>query len=404
MKKALFSLLALFMPLLLLAQTADGIIKGQVIDSKSKEPLEFVTVALLPKGSSTPINGCSTDEKGNFTISQVKAGDYVVKISFVGYLDDTRSIQMTKGASNNMGTIRLKPDNKLLKEVVVTEQRSQMKFDIDKRVFTIDQNIAATGGSATDVLEDIPSVEVSNEGTVSLRGSESVTVWINGKASGLTADNQGDILQQMPAGSIEKIEVITNPSAKHSPEGTAGIINIVLKRDRKAGYYGSLQAGGDSQGGYNAGGNVNYSSGKLDAYVGLNYRNMNHDGEGDSCTEYFTRDAFQRQHTENSREPQNLFARAGLTWRFTQKDELYTNLMAMRTKGEFGTSVHTQGGKLSTMEISETRLRTTDQTNKPSMLNFEGGYRHTFKDGHFIDLSASSISTSMSSARLHRPS
>lgn len=389
MKKALFFLLTLFMPLLLLAQTSEGIIKGQVIDSKSKEPLEFVTVALLPKGSSTPINGCSTDEKGNFTISQVKAGDYVVKISFVGYLDDTRSIQMVKGGRNNMGTIRLKPDNKLLKEVVVTEQRSQMKFDIDKRVFTIDQNIAATGGSATDVLEDIPSVEVSNEGTVSLRGSESVTVWINGKASGLTADNQGDILQQMPAGSIEKIEVITNPSAKHSPEGTAGIINIVLKRDRKAGYYGSVQAGGDSQGGYNAGGNVNYSSGKLDAYVGLNYRNMNHDGEGDSFTEYFTRDAFQKQHTENSREPQNLFARAGLTWRFTQKDELYTNLMAMRTKGDFGTSVQTQGGKLSTMEISETRLRTTEQTNKPSMLNFEGGYRHTFKDGHFIDLSAS---------------
>ncbi len=404
MKKALFSLLALFMPLLLLAQTADGIIKGQVIDSKSKEPLEFVTVALLPKGSSTPINGCSTDEKGNFTISQVKAGDYVVKISFVGYLDDTRSIQMTKGARNNMGTIRLKPDNKLLKEVVVTEQRSQMKFDIDKRVFTIDQNIAATGGSATDVLEDIPSVEVSNEGTVSLRGSESVTVWINGKASGLTADNQGDILQQMPAGSIEKIEVITNPSAKHSPEGTAGIINIVLKRDRKAGYYGSLQAGGDSQGGYNAGGNVNYSSGKLDAYVGLNYRNMNHDGEGDSFTEYFTRDAFQRQHTENSREPQNLFARAGLTWRFTEKDELYTNLMAMRTKGEFGTSVHTQGGKLSTMEISETRLRTTDQTNKPSMLNFEGGYRHTFKDGHFIDLSASHNIWNMKREAVYRQS
>ncbi len=389
MKKALLFLLTLLMPLLLPAQTADGTIKGQLIDSKSKEPLEFVTVALLPKGSSTPINGCSTDEKGNFTIAQVKAGDYIVKISFVGYLDDERSIQMPKGGRINIGTIRLKPDNKLLKEVVVTEQRSQMKFDIDKRVFTIDQNIAATGGSATDVLEDIPSVEVSNEGTVSLRGSESVTVWINGKASGLTADNQGDILQQMPAGSIEKIEVITNPSAKHSPEGTAGIINIVLKRDRKAGYYGSVQAGGDSQGGYNAGGNVNYSSGKLDAYVGLNYRNMNHDGEGDSFTEYFARDAFQKQHTENSREPQNLFARAGLTWRFTEKDELYTNLMAMRTKGEFGTSVHTQGGKLSTMEISETRLRTTDQTNKPSMLNFEGGYRHTFKDGHFIDLSAS---------------
>ena len=388
MRKAAMCLLALLIPFTIFAQTANGIIKGKLIDSKSKEALEFVTVALIPKGSSTPTNGCSTDESGSFTITQIKAGEYTIRISFVGYLDDTRTVQIAKGASLDLGTIRLKADNKLLKEVVITEQRSQMKFDIDKRVFTIDQNIAATGGSATDVLEDIPSVEVSNEGTISLRGSESVTVWINGKASGLTSDNQGDILQQMPAGSIEKIEVITNPSAKHSPEGTAGIINIVLKRDRKAGYYGSVQAGGDSQGGYNAGGNVNYSSGKLDAYVGLNYRNMNHDGEGDSFTEYFARDMFQKQHSENSREPQNLFARAGLTWRFTEKDELYTNLMAMKTKGEFGTDVKTLSGKLSTMEVNETRIRTTDQTNKPSMLNFEGGYRHTFKDGHFIDLSS----------------
>ena len=229
MRKAAMCLLALLIPFTIFAQTANGIIKGKLIDSKSKEALEFVTVALIPKGSSTPTNGCSTDESGSFTITQIKAGEYTIRISFVGYLDDTRTVQIAKGASVNLGTIRLKADNKLLKEVVITEQRSQMKFDIDKRVFTIDQNIAATGGSATDVLEDIPSVEVSNEGTISLRGSESVTVWINGKASGLTSDNQGDILQQMPAGSIEKIEVITNPSAKHSPEGTAGIINIVLK-------------------------------------------------------------------------------------------------------------------------------------------------------------------------------
>lgn len=387
MRKSLLSLFIMFLPIAIMAQTANGIIRGKLIDAKSKEALEFVTVALIPKGSTTPVNGCSTGEDGTFTITQIKAGEYTAKISFVGYLDDTHNIKMTNGGRIDLGTIRLKPDNKLLKEVVVTEQRSQMTFDIDKRVFTIDQNIAATGGSASDVLSDIPSVEVDNEGAVSLRGSESVTVWINGKASGLTSDNQGDILQQMPAGSIEKIEVITNPSAKHSPEGTAGIINIILKRDRKAGYYGSVQAGGDSEGGYNAGGNINYSSGALDAYAGINYRNMKNEGDGESFTKYFTRDSYQRQQTENSREPQNIFVRAGLTWRFTEKDEIYTNFMGMKTRGEFGTNVITNSGPLSTMDIIETRTRTTDQVNKPSMLNFEGGYRHTFKDGHFIDLS-----------------
>lgn len=386
MQKVLFTLLTLLLSVTISAQTA-GVIQGKVIDSKTKLKLDFVTVALVPAGSNAPINGCNTDEEGRFTLTGVKKGDYILKFSFVGYLDDSRKVSISGNSKTDIGTIALKPDNKLLKEIVVTEQRSQMTFDIDKRVFTIDQNIAATGGSASDVLTDIPSVEVDNEGTVSLRGSESVTVWINGKAAGLTSDNQGDILQQMPAGSIEKIEVITNPSAKHSPEGTAGIINIILKRDRKAGYYGSVQAGGDSDGGYNAGGNINYSSGKLDAYAGINYRNMNRDGDGNSFTQYYNSDRFQRQTTENSRNPKNLFARAGLTWRFTKKDELYTNLMAMTTKGKFDTDVTTHAGILSTMVVTEERIRTTQQTNRPSMLNFEGGYRHTFSEGHFLDLS-----------------
>lgn len=386
MQKALITLFTILLSVTMHSQTT-GTVLGKVIDSKTKLQLDFVTVALIPTGSTTPINGCNTDEDGNFILTGIKKGDYILKFSFVGYLDDSRKVSVLSNGKTDIGIISLKPDNKLLKEIVVTEQRSQMTFDIDKRVFTIDQNIAVTGGSASDVLTDIPSVEVDNEGTVSLRGSESVTVWINGKAAGLTSDNQGDILQQMPAGSIEKIEVITNPSAKHSPEGTAGIINIILKRDRKAGYYGSVQAGGDSQGGYNTGGNINYSSGKLDAYAGINYRNMNHDGDGNSFTRYYNTDRFQRQFTENSRKPKNLFARAGLTWRLTEKDELYTNLMAMITKGKFDTDVTTHAGRLSTMTVTEERIRTTRQTNRPSMLNFEGGYRHTFHEGHFLDIS-----------------
>ena len=392
MQKRTVALLALFMPLFILAQTANGIIAGKVIDSKTKEAVEFVTVALIPQNSTAPTNGCSTAEDGTFEITQIKPGTYTLKVSFVGYHDDIQKVTVAKGQRVDMGTLRLKPDNKLLKEVVVTEQRSQMSFEIDRRVFTIDQNIAATGGSASEVLEDIPSVEVDNEGKVSLRGSESVTVWINGKPQGLTSDNQGDILQQMPAGSIEKIEVITNPSAKHSPEGTAGIINIVLKRDRKAGYYGSAQAGADSQGGYNAGGNINYSSGKFDAYAGLNYRHMKHEGEGESFTRYFSQNRYQRQYNTSSREPDNFFARAGLTWRPTEKDEFYTNLMGMKTRGEHNNRTTTESGDLITLgggmsTPTDTRTRTTEQTMRPSMFNVEGGYRHTFNEGHFLDLS-----------------
>ena len=214
--KNILCLILLALPLNMAAQ-ATGSIHGKVIDSENNEPLGFVTVALVPEGSNTPVAGCSTDDEGCFELPNIKAGKYTLKFSYVGYINESRSANVTGGACN-AGLVKLKNDRKLLKEVVVTEQRSQMSFDIDKRVFTVDQNIAATGGSASDILADIPSVEVDTEGTVSLRGSESVTVWINGKASGLTGDNQGDILQQLPAGSIERIEVITNPSANTHPK------------------------------------------------------------------------------------------------------------------------------------------------------------------------------------------
>ena len=390
MKKILLTLF-LIAPLSLLAQVS-GTIQGIIIEDETNDPLPFVTVALTPEGSNAPTAGCSTGEEGTFRLNNVKAGKYTITISFVGYLDESRNISITSGKSNiNLGTIRLKSDRKLLKEVVVTEQRSQMSFEIDKRVFTVDQSLATTGGSASDVLAEIPSVEVDNEGTVSLRGSESVTVWINGKASGLTSDNQGDILQQLPAGSIEKIEVITNPSAKHSPEGTAGIINIVLKRDRKAGYYGSVQGGMDSRLGYNAGGNINYSSGKLDAYAGLNYRNMRFENEGITDTKYFGSNQYQKQTNIGSHNPNNIFGRAGLTWRFTQKDELYANVMGMFGGGRHNNEISAISGPIGsdgTYAVPTQRMtRTTTQQGKPTMYNVELGYTHRWSDTHFIDFS-----------------
>ena len=389
--KNILCLILLALPLNMAAQ-ATGSIHGKVIDSENNEPLGFVTVALVPEGSNTPVAGCSTDDEGRFELLNIKAGKYTLKFSYVGYINESRSANVTGGACN-AGLVKLKNDRKLLKEVVVTEQRSQMSFDIDKRVFTVDQNIAATGGSASDILADIPSVEVDTEGTVSLRGSESVTVWINGKASGLTGDNQGDILQQLPAGSIERIEVITNPSAKHSPEGTAGIINIILKRDRKAGYYGNAQAGADSRGGFNVGANYNYSSGIVDAYAGLNYRNMRFNNNGYTHTKYFGQQSYLDQTSKGRHNPQNIFARAGFTWHITKNDDIYANVMGMYGNRKNNNSIESQNGKLDSdnmpMSPTEYKTRTTQQKGNPLMYNVEIGYTHRWSDTHFIDLALS---------------
>ena len=387
--KNILCLILLALPLNMAAQ-ATGSIHGKVIDSENNEPLGFVTVALVPEGSNTPVAGCSTDDEGCFELPNIKAGKYTLKFSYVGYINESRSANVTSGACN-VGTIKLKNDRKLLKEVVVTEQRSQMSFEIDKRIFTVDQNIASTGGSASDILADIPSVEVDTEGIVSLRGSESVTVWINGKSSGLTGDNQGDILQQLPAGSIERVEVITNPSAKHSPEGTAGIINIILKRDRKAGYYGNAQAGADSRGGFNVGANYNYSSGAVDAYAGLNYRNMRFKNSGYTHTKYFGQQSYIDQTSTGSHNPNNIFARGGVTWHITEKDDVFANVMGMFGGGKHISNIKSQSGSLDAdgnkLEPTKLMTRSTDQNGKPKMYNVEVGYTHRWSDTHFIDLS-----------------
>ena len=230
-----------------------GVIRGKVIDAKTREPMQFVNISVRKAGTTVPLKGMVTDETGTFHIAQLPEGSYTLSISFIGYKTIEKPFTLSKQIPGvNFRNLLLQEDSQLLGEVKVTGQRSQMKFDIDKKVFNVDQNISSTGGTASDVLTNIPSVEVDNEGEVSLRGSSDVTVWINGRASGLSADNRAQILEQLPAESIERIEVITNPSAKFSPEGTSGIINIVLKEDRRAGYYGSLQAGVDTRGGWNA--------------------------------------------------------------------------------------------------------------------------------------------------------
>src|SRR5690606_6674167 len=217
-------------------------IRGKIVDESTNRPLDFVNVALLTEGNPAPTTGVVSDEDGNFYLPNVPNGKYTLRISFVGY----NPIELPLNLSDkelNMGLIKLREDSKTLNEVQVVGQGSQMRFEIDKKIFTVDQNISAAGGSATEVLQNIPSIDVDNEGNVSLRNSTSVEVWINGKPSGLTADNRAQILQQMPAESIESIEIMTNPSARYNPEGTSGIINLVLKKNRKAGYYGSVSAG-----------------------------------------------------------------------------------------------------------------------------------------------------------------
>lgn len=287
MKRIVLFLVAVFAVMAMEA----AVVKGKIVDAGGSA-LDFVNVKLTSKTDNASVYGAISDENGQFEVDGVPAGEYELDITFVGYQTIRRSVSVKSlDEQVTLGKLVLREDAKMLGEVEVVGQASQMRFDIDKKVFNVDQNLAASGASASEMLQGIPSVDVDNEGNISLRNSSNVEVWINGKPSGLTEENRAQILEQMPAGSIEAVEVITNPSAKFNPEGTAGIINLVLKKDRKAGYYGSVSAGGmynigSPAPGAHVGANFNYNSSLVDFYVNLGLRYMSH--ESDNVTDRYS--------------------------------------------------------------------------------------------------------------------
>lgn len=371
------------------ANETDGKIKGIVMDGELGGPLEFVTVQVKAKGSDKIVQGSVTGSDGNYTIGGLKKGEYVVTFSYIGYEEVSKNISISSDNQIlSLGELTLAEDANQLGEVEVVAKRPQMRFEIDRKVFDATQDIAAEGGSASDLLSNIPSVEVDNEGSVSLRGNSSVTIWINGKASGLTADNQADILDMMPAGDIKQVEVITNPSARYSPEGTAGIINIILKDDRKPGYYGSVKVGADTDGGYQASGNINYSSSKVDAYANLNYRNREFKGGGITSRLNTTDNSFLDQTNDSKRQHNNWFGRFGATWHITKSDDLAFNVTGMTGGGDNSENIH-----YNSIDSQKNTIYTSDRiTNGDSdmkMYNLEMNYVHKFSENSNIDLMVS---------------
>ena len=364
---------------------ANGNITGKVTNKSTGEPMDFVTIQLVDAKTGKPLAiGTSTDENGVFTLPNVKDGNYVVKITNIGSVDQERPVTV-KGSAIDIGIIPLSDDTKMLQEVVVEGVKSQMRFELDRKVFTVDANVTAAGTSASELLESIPSVEVDQDGEVSLRGNSSVTIWINGKESGLTADNRAQILEQIPGETIDRIEVITNPSAKYSPEGTAGIINIILKKDRRAGYYGSAELSGNSRGGGNVGANINFSSSKFEAFAGLGFR-MRHNTGGSKMNRVFDDDTFTNSVGESHNHGNNVFMRLGATWHATDNDDFSVS--------GFGMLGHNWGRSLTTYEsnVPGNWLTNLDYShNRGDMrgAHAEIGYTHKWTDNHTLDVTAS---------------
>ncbi len=309
LKKHLFLLTTLFLTQLAIAQSpppshgsggngngqevpAIFKISGTVIDSLAGVPMEYVPVSLLRGGQL--VNGNLTDANGKFELANLKPGNYNLKVEFIGFKVKTIPLELSfKGGSTekNIGTISLSTSSIEMQEVVVQGQKSYMASTIDKKVYRTDQLMSTVSGTATEVLNNVPSVSVDTDGKPSLRGQENVTILIDGRPSGLTGSN----LSNLPASNIVAIEVITNPSAKFDPDGTAGIINIIMKKNASLGLNGQATLGttlntgaeGPVRNGYNGNLQLNYGKGKFNLSSNYSFRDDTRNSFGRSYRTLF---------------------------------------------------------------------------------------------------------------------
>ena len=279
---------------------AQSLLSGQVVDAAENTPLEFTTLSVLQGADSTLVTGGYTDESGGFSLS-VKPGTYLLKIQFVSY--ETKFIDnvAVKQGGTNLGEIKLAQSDAMLAEVIVEGKAEQMVLELDKRVFNVAQDLSNTGRNASEILDNLPSVTVDVDGSVSLRGSGNVRILVDGKPSGLIGIGDTDGLRTLQGDVIERVEVVTNPSARYDAEGSAGIINIVLKKKKKAGLNGSFTANAGFPENYGASVNLNYRQSWVNFFVnyGINYRNT--PGRGSSYQEFNLPDTSFITRRENDR-------------------------------------------------------------------------------------------------------
>ncbi len=266
-------------------------ITGQVLDADSEQALEFATISIFTKKDSSLVSGGVTDEKGNFSI-ETGPGQYFAKFEYIGYQARIiNNVAFQKGnLFNDLGTIALFVDAETLTEIEVRAEKSVMQMALDKKIFNVGKDLANNGGSAEDILDNVPSVAVDIDGNVSLRGSGSVRILIDGKPSSIVSDGNTNGLRTIPSNLIDKVEVITNPSAKYEAEGMAGIINIVMRKQQGKGLNGSFDFTVGHPNNFGTAINLNYRKDKLNFFTNIGLRYRKNPGNGYVYQEFYSQD------------------------------------------------------------------------------------------------------------------
>ncbi len=351
---------------------------GQVFDANEKVPIEYANIIIYTVKDSNQVTGTISKKDGKFILSGIKPGNYYIDIQFIGY-NKKRINNITIGQAQrtiDLGKIYIQPAAINLQNVVVEGNRSPVTYQIDKKVIDVSQMATSISGSATDVLENVPSVTVDIDGNVSLRGSSSFTVLIDGKPSVMDAQ---DILQQIPASSIETIEIITNPSAKYDPEGNAGIINIKLKKEKNLGWGGVVNA--------NAGVNDKYGgdfifenkSSDFSYNFGLNYNRRFFPGSSMEEKQFGLSSGTSFINSDGSRERGRISfgVRGGFDFNFNESNSLSLGMRYGSRSGKHNSTLkYTQWSTADPQQILYKSINNSDRSGDYYALNLN--YQHKF--------------------------
>ena len=366
-----------------------GVIKGVIVDEETNKPMEYANVAVYDKKDSTLVSGGITDKNGSFEITGMTYGEYYLEANFIGFEKTAvRDIVLNKtNPSYNSGKIDLKPSAVELGSVNVVADKSRIEYKLDKKIINVSQDINAVGGTAVDVLENTPSVQVDIEGNVSLRGSSNFTVFIDGRPSVLSGS---EALQQIPASALKNIEIITNPSAKYEPDGTAGIINLVTKKNAMNGINGIVNATAGTRDKYRGDFTINYRTEKFNFFIGADWRDETYHGSRISKRETYSNDTISYLNINGSRN----YVRKGHNLK-SGVDIYLSDKTTFTLSGELGKSKGNHGGSgdtyAYTQPFSEEIFSVTDETSDRNNDFYSGtiNLQHKFNDeGHKIEAMA----------------
>ncbi|MBP3942551.1 TonB-dependent receptor [Sphingobacteriaceae bacterium WQ 2009] len=305
-----------------LSQAQQALIKGLLVDKETGSPISSASSALLQQSNKSYVKGAQSLDNGSLTFTDLAAGTYAVRISYVGYESILKeNITVKSGQQLDLGKIVLSPSGELLAEVLVEGRAPAMQIGVDRKIFNVAQSMVSVGGTASDLLANVPTLQVDMDGAVQLRGSTSVKILIDGKESAMAGSNITALLQSMPANSIERVEIITNPSSKYDAEGQSGIVNIVLKKNIRTGLNGTANVSAGSYNNYQAGIALNYRDNKVNYFGNYTYNRRNMVGDGKRNNTYSNGSQI-NNNTESSRKTNSHTVKVGVDYYLDAKTTL----------------------------------------------------------------------------------